>query len=82
MAEHNGGFLLSFICCFFIIELYLKNIFLLRNLDFFLLMAITCNLIILTTAYVFLLGRNFFSVNQDKERADFFPVNQDKEREI
>lgn len=45
-------------------------------------MAITCNLIILTTAYVFSLGRNFFSVNQDKERADFFPVNQDKEREI
>lgn len=45
-------------------------------------MAITCNLIILTTAYVFLLGRNFFSVNQDKERADFFPVNQDKERNM
>lgn len=45
-------------------------------------MAITCNLIILTTAYVFSLGCIFFSVNQDKERTDFFPVNQDKEREI
>lgn len=43
-------------------------------------MAITCNLIISTSAYVFSLQCNFFSVNQDKERADFFPINQDKEK--